>query len=117
MSLSHRRHEDPAVESPGDVFTVENADGTLVDYRRDDFDEVFSTREQKEMERQRGIGWLLMDERVEHHDIRPDIDHEFPAVTGIHLGGGTGLFTGGDDVTVSTVGILEKHAPGTPHQK
>jgi len=52
------------------------------------------------MERRLGIGWLLMDERAEHHEIRPDIDHESPAVTGMHLGGGTGLFTGGDDVTV-----------------
>ena len=117
MSLFHRHHEDPHVDSPEDVFTVQVADGSLLDYRRDDFDEIFSTRDQEEMERQLGVGWLLIDETTEHHEIRPDIDAEFPAVTGMHLGGGSGLFTGGDDVTVWTVGILKEDAVGAPHEE
>jgi hypothetical protein len=117
MSLFHRHHEDPRVESPEDVFAVQLADGSLRDFRRDDFDEIFATRDREEMERQLSVGWLLLDERTEHQAIRPDIDHEFPAVTGMHLGGGTGLFTGGDDVTVWTVGIVREGVAGTPHEE
>jgi hypothetical protein len=115
VSLFHRHHEDPQIESPEDIFTVEMDDGALVDYRRDDFDQVFSTKDHEEAQRQIGIGWLLIDQHEEHHQIRPDIDGEFPAVTGQHLGGGTGLFTGGESVSVWTLGYLNDDAQGEPH--
>jgi hypothetical protein len=117
MGLFHRHHEDPRVESAEDVFAVRLEDDSVVHHRRDDFDEIFSTEDREEMERQLSVGWLLLDERTEHHEIRPDIDHEFPAVTGIHLGGGTGLFTGGDEVTVWTVGILKEGSAGVPREE
>lgn len=55
MSLFHRHHDDPHVDSPEDIFSVQVADGSLTDYRRDDFDQIFSTQDQEEMERQLGV--------------------------------------------------------------
>jgi hypothetical protein len=115
VSLFHRHHEDPRIESPEDVFTVETEDGRLLDYRRDAFDQIFSTKDYDEAQRQLGIGWLLLDQHEEHHAIRPDLDGESPAVTGLHLGGGTGLFSGGDTVTIWTLGFPSDGAEGTPH--
>jgi hypothetical protein len=105
------------VDSPEDVFSVETPDGEVLDYRRADFDQIFSTEDADEMRRQIGIGWLLIDQSEKHREIRPDIDGEFPAVTGMHLGGGTGLFTGGDAVTVWTLGYLKDGVDGRPHEE
>ena len=37
-------------------------------YSEADFDELFATRDESEMRRHLGIGWLLLDERVESQD-------------------------------------------------
>lgn len=117
MSLFHRDHEDPHVESPEDIFSVETPDGRLLDYRRDAFDQIFDTRDVEEMERQVAIGWLVIDQHEERHEIRPAVDGEFPAVSGLHLGGGGDLFTGGETVTVWTLGYLSDGAEGVPHEE
>ncbi len=56
--------------SQDDVRSFEIADsgGDARRYLETDFDEVFATRDEPEMRRHLGLGWLLLDERVERAD-------------------------------------------------
>jgi hypothetical protein len=45
-------------------FEVADANGDARRYLESDFDELFATRDEPEMRRHLGLGWLLLDERV-----------------------------------------------------
>ncbi len=46
-------------------FDVADRDGVVRHYSESDFDELIATPDEPEMRRHLGLGWLLLDERVE----------------------------------------------------
>lgn len=67
MSLFSRKHDKPGNAAAGGadgVFDVVDAAGDRVRYTRDDFDEIFTTGDEREMRRHLAIGWLLLDQWV-----------------------------------------------------
>jgi hypothetical protein len=67
VGLFSRKHDEPenAVAGGADgAFEVVDAAGNRVRYTPDDFDEIFTTADEREMRRHVGIGWLLLDEWV-----------------------------------------------------
>jgi len=49
---------------PDRVFEVAGADGAAVRYAQADFDELWTTTDEREMRRHVGLGWILLDEQV-----------------------------------------------------
>ena len=66
MGLSHGRRHVPAPEEGGadGRFDVIGEDGKVVSYLPDDFDEIFTTTDEREAGRHVTLGWLLLDEVV-----------------------------------------------------
>lgn len=68
MSLFGHKHqnepEDVTNGGTDGVFEVVDAVGNRVRYARENFDEIFTTGDEREMRRHVGIGWLLLDEWV-----------------------------------------------------
>ena len=67
MGLFGRRKPvgDPLQGGVDGAFDVLDADGRLVRYAPDDFDEIFATTVEHEAGRHVGLGWILLDEVVE----------------------------------------------------
>ena len=67
MDLFSRKHDEPENAAAGGAdgaFEVVDAAGNRVRYTPDDFDEIFTTDNEREMRRHVDIGWLLLDEWV-----------------------------------------------------
>jgi hypothetical protein len=67
VGLFSRKHDEPENAAAGGAdgaFEVVDAAGNRVRYTSEDFDEIFTTADEREMRRHVGIGWLLLDEWV-----------------------------------------------------
>ena len=64
MNLIDGDQTDGFRESAENAVDTYERDGATVRYRRDDFDEIYSTADTAEMRRLVGLGWLVLDERV-----------------------------------------------------
>jgi hypothetical protein len=68
VGLFGRKHQDEPENAAGGgndgAFEVVDAAGKRIRYTPADFDEIFTTTDEREMRRHVGIGWLLLDEWV-----------------------------------------------------
>jgi hypothetical protein len=93
------------------VFEVVGADGAAVRYSEAEFDELWSTTDEREMRRHVGLGWILLDEQVGPGDGPGHLE----LVTRAETSGGAGGLTmrkvpvevGPDDVTTYLLGHLK----------
>ena len=121
MGWFSRKHKDvPANAATGGsdgAFEVVNAAGDRIRYTADDFDEIFTTTEAREMRKHIEIGWLLLDEWVGHDPGKSAswID------TGLRRSAGRVLPAQDDpeyvppsDVTTYVLGYLKDGVTGTP---
>jgi hypothetical protein len=116
----NREHDEPeniAGGGPDGAFEVVDGAGNRLRYTPDDFDEIFTTTEAREMRKHVEIGWLLLDEWVGHDPGRAGswID------TGFRRSAGRVLAAPDDpeyvppsEVTTYVLGYLKHGATGTP---
>jgi YD repeat-containing protein len=120
MSLFHK-HE-PNEGDPGDEggsadaasYEVLEADGKVVRYARDAFDEIFETTDPDEVQRQVAHGWAILAQRdVESGGRGPSGDDLIVGIEGLRVGGMLG-YQRGETVTWYTLGYLKDGARGEP---
>jgi hypothetical protein len=117
-SWRHKKPQgDPLAGGADGFFDVLDADGHLVRYLPDDFDEIWTTTDEHEAGHHVSIGWLLLDEVVGSGD-GPDRE---VFVTRPTSTGGEGLAVrtfpvkiGPDDVTTYILGYLKPGRRGSP---
>jgi hypothetical protein len=120
MSLFHH-HETNCDDTGGAVdpndapsFEVLGADGRVMRYARDDFDEIFETAEPVEVQREVAQGWSLLAQRkVTSGGRRPSGDDLIVGIEGLRVGGQLG-YARGETVTWYTLGFLNDGAAGEP---
>jgi hypothetical protein len=113
MSLFHR-HERSEAGDPAEAasFEVLDADGKVRRYAREDFDEIFESRDADEVQRQVAHGWAILDERDEETGARgPSGDDLIVGIEGLRVGGMLG-YQKGETVTRYTLGYLKDDAQG-----
>jgi hypothetical protein len=120
MSLFHH-HEQDQGEAEGAVepkdaaaFDVLGADGRVMRYPREDFDEIFETADPDEVQRQVAHGWSILAQREETSGGRgPSGDDLIVGIEGLRVGGQLG-YARGETVTWYTLGFLKDGASGEP---
>jgi hypothetical protein len=120
MSLFHHHETDgddtgEAVD-PKDApsFEVLGADGRVMRYARDDFDEIFETADPDEVQRQVAHGWSILAQReVTSGGRGPSGDDLIVGIEGLRVGGQLG-YERGETVTWYTLGFLKDGAAGEP---
>jgi hypothetical protein len=114
VSLFHRHDNEADEPAAAPFFDVPGADGTVVRYARDDFDQIFMTTDPEEAQRQVGLGWVILDERqVQGPGHGPSGEDLIPGIEGLRVGGVLG-YEGGETTTSYTVGYLKDGARGEP---
>ncbi len=120
MSLFHRPDDDgeeaAQTADPKDAasFDVLTADGKVVRYARDDFDEIFETADADEVQRQVTHGWSILAQRDVTSGARgPSGDDLMVGIEGLRMGGMLG-YSKGETVTWYTLGFLRDGAHGEP---
>ena len=116
MSLFHREDRDGerARHTADTSFEVVGADGRILRYARDDFDEIFETADPAEVQQQLDRGWVVLDERLERRGGRgPSAMDTIPETDALRA---VGVFPyrNPDDVTIYTLGYLKEDAQGAP---
>jgi hypothetical protein len=117
MSQGHDDHAKGDIADGGadGVFEVLGADGTLVRYAADDFDEIFATTDEHEAGRHVKLGWILLDEVVAREGGKPALDTFWRRVAGRVLPAADDpQYAAPDDVTTYVLGYLKEGAGGTP---
>jgi hypothetical protein len=118
MGLSD--HEEPpgAPQSGGadGVFDVLDADGSLVRYTPDDFDEIWITTDEHEAGRHVALGWLALDELVGRRGgRRAFVDTLLRRAAGRVLPAGSDPgYEPPEDVTTYVLGYLKPGRFGSP---
>jgi len=96
------------------VFEVSDADGKLVTYNPDDFDEIFSTTDGHEAGRHVKLGWLLLDEVVGRERGKPALDTFWRRVASRALPTADDpQYRAPDNVTTYVLGYLKEGVIGT----
>jgi len=120
MSLFHKHESEEgaseAAGAPADAasFEVLEADGKVVRYAREDFDEIFETADPDEVQRQVAHGWSVLAQRdVESGGRGPSGDDLIVGIEGLRVGGMLG-YQKGTTVTWYTLGYLKDGAKGEP---
>jgi len=120
MSLFHRHDtsagdsEDAADPKDAASFEILAADGKVVRYAREDFDEIFETTDPDEVQRQVAHGWAILAQRdVESGGRGPSGDDLIVGIEGLRVGGMLG-YQRGETVTWYTLGYLKDGARGEP---
>ena len=120
MSLLHKHKPDEGdtgdAGGPADAasFEVLEADGKVVRYAREDFDEIFETTDADEVQRQVAHGWSVLAQRdVESGGRGPSGDDLIVGIEGLRVGGMLG-YQKGTTVTWYTLGFLKDDAKGEP---
>ena len=120
MSLLHKHKPDEGdtgdAGGPADAasFEVLEADGKVVRYAREDFDEIFETTDPDEVQRQVAHGWSVLAQRdVESGGRGPSGDDLIVGIEGLRVGGMLG-YQKGTTVTWYTLGYLKDGAQGEP---
>jgi hypothetical protein len=109
---------DPLTGGADGLFDVLDDDGRLVRYAADDFDEIWTTTDEREAGRHVSIGWVLLDEVVGRGTgPGPEIFVTRPTSAG--GSGGLSMHTfpvtvGPDDVTTYVLGYLKPGRQGSP---
>jgi hypothetical protein len=117
MSQGHddRATGDIAKGGADGVFEVLDADGRLVRYTPDDFDEVFSSTDEHEAGRHVKLGWLLLEEVVGREGGKPALDTFWRRVVGRALPAADDpQYRAPDNVTTYILGHLKEGADGAP---
>ena len=97
------------------AFEVLTADGKLVRYKPDDFDEIFSTTDEHEAGRHVKLGWILLDEVVGREGGKPALDTFWRRVAGRVLPAADDpQYETPDDVTTFVLGYLKEGITGAP---
>ena len=112
MSLFH--HESGGLERPEDAASYEvlGGDGVVRRYAREDFDQIFSSTDPEEVQRQVALGWVVLDERqVERPGRGPSGEDLIPGIEGLRVGGVLG-YTASEPVTSYVIGYLRDGAVG-----
>ena len=115
MSILHRHeHHDDDQRSGADTYEVLDADGRIVEYARDDFDMIVKTTDPEEVQRQVGLGWVILDEReVDRPGRGASGEDLIPGIEGLRVGGVLG-YEAGTTVTAYTIGFLrDDEQPGS----
>ena len=102
------RHHHVSEDASGmpDRFEVLDANGHIVQYSRDDFDMIFETKDAEEVQRQVGLGWLILAEtEVREPGRGPSGEDLIPGIEGLRVGGLVG-YEAGTTVTSYTIGFL-----------
>jgi hypothetical protein len=107
---------DPLNGGADGFFDVLDGDGRLVRYAPDDFDEIWTTADEREAGRHVSLGWILLDELVVRGDgpgrevlvTRPTSNGEGLAVRTVPIN------VGPDDVTTYVLGYLKPGRNGSP---
>ena len=107
---------DPLKGGADGVFDVLGADGGLVRYTPDDFDEIFATTDEHEVGRHVGLGWLLPDESVGREaGKRSNFDEFARREVGRSLPAGEDPgYEAPYDVTTYVLGYLKPGREGSP---
>ena len=121
MGLFSRKPQDQpenvAAGGPDGAFEVVDGAGNRLRYTAADFDEIFTTADERAMRRHVGIGWLLLDEWVGRDPGKTAswVD------TGLRRGAGRVLpaeddpeYEAPSDVATYVLGYLKDGAVGTP---
>jgi hypothetical protein len=120
MSLFHHHESDDgdageAVDAKDAAsFEVLGADGRVMRYPREDFDEIFEAADPDEVQRQVARGWSILEQReVTSGGRGPSGDDLIVGIEGLRVGGQLG-YTRGETVTWYTLGFFKDGAPGEP---
>ena len=114
MSLFHHHHQELERPEDAESFDVLGDDGAVRRYARQDFDEIFSTTDAEEAQRQVAVGWLILDERqVETPARGPSGEDLIPGIEGLRVGGVLG-YAPSESRTSYVVGYLKDGASGRP---
>jgi hypothetical protein len=116
VSLLHHRNEE--AERPEDAasFEVLGADGVVRRYARQDFAQIFVSTDPEEVQRQVGVGWVILDERqIETPGRGPSGEDLIPGIEGLRVGGVLD-YAPGESVTRYVVGYLKDGAQGRPEE-
>ena len=109
-------HHEDVSQRPEEAacFDVLGDDGVVRRYARQDFDQIFSSTDPDEVQRQVALGWVVLDERqVEVPGKGPSGEDLIPGIEGLRVGGVLG-YTSGESVTSYVVGYLKDGADGQP---
>jgi hypothetical protein len=120
MALFHehgndkRESENAADPKDAASFEILAANGKVMRYARDDFDEIFETADPDEVQRQVAHGWAILAQREVTSGARgPSGDDLIVGIEGLRVGGVLG-YTEGTTVTWYTLGFLKELAQGQP---
>jgi hypothetical protein len=114
MSLFHHGSDDPERPEDAASFDVLCDDGVVRSYARQDFDQIFSSTDPDEVQRQVALGWVVLDERqVESPGRGPSGVDLIPGIEGLRVGGVLG-YEPSEPVTSYVVGYLRDGVVGKP---
>jgi hypothetical protein len=114
LALFHHHHDDPERPEDAASFEVLGDDGVVRLYARQDFDQIFSTTDAEEAQRQVAVGWVILDERqVETPGSGPSGEDLIPGIEGLRVGGVLG-YVASESRTSYVVGFLKDGASGQP---
>jgi hypothetical protein len=116
VSLLH--HHRAEAERPEDAtsFEVLGAEGVVRRYAREDFHQIFVSVDPDEVQRQVGVGWLILDERqVDTPGRGPSGEDLIPGIEGLRVGGVLS-YAPGESVTSYVFGYLKADASGRPEE-
>ena len=116
MSLFHHHHEDADRPEDAASFDVLGADGVVRRYARGDFDQIFVSTDPEEVQRQVGLGWVILDERqIDTAGRGTSGEDLIPGIEGLRVGGVLG-YAPGESATSYVVGYLKDDASGRPEE-
>jgi hypothetical protein len=100
---------------PDGLFEVLGDDGRLVAFTPADFDEVFTTTDEREAGRHVGLGWMLLDEVVGREGGKPALDTFWRRVAGRVLPAADDpQYEASEYVTTYVLGHPKEGAGGAP---
>jgi hypothetical protein len=114
LSLFHHESDDHERPEEARSFAVLGDDGVVRRYARQDFDQIFSSTDSEEVQRQVALGWVVLDEsQVERPGRGPSGEDLLPGIEGLRVGGVLG-FGPSETVTEYLVGYLKDGVAGRP---
>jgi hypothetical protein len=114
LSLFHHHSDEHERPEEAQSFEVLGDDGVVRRYARQDFDQIFSSTDPEEVQRQVDLGWVVLDERqVEAPGRGPSGEDLIPGIEGLRVGGVL-AYEPPEPVTTYVIGYLRDGVVGRP---